>query len=296
MRCLVLSFILIACDSPGGKDARCGADPSPACQGDAAVAPDASAPSDSDSAGDGGGDSAGADDSQAPSDVVLPDTTGPVECIGSLTRCGQDLVEQCIEGHWVATTQCTGNDICVNGACVTQECIEGVRCSDGSRQACVDHHWQEVERCDFACDGAACATHGEADCAALFLDCAAETDCDLAPDSECTKACARRGSVAAQTTFDALVGCYDNPSWATAVNDCVPLKAECLAPTPGGGSCDNLHGCLFSCPSGNDDCALECYGAATREATVRVLRYLQCQSCQDFDCLQTCGDYLDICP
>jgi len=271
----LLSLTAAACDSPGGKSGPCADDPAlPQCQLTTATAatetPDATS-------------------SDVTIDIQQGDSELPPECVDGLTRCSANLVERCIGGRFIATEQCDGLELCVNGACVAQECLGAdERCVADRHQRCVDNHWQQLEACDFGCDGTACKTHGEESCADLMF-CAQEQRCELSASNSCIQGCAANGSEAAQATFLKTVGCYEDHSGEAALTACIPDHVTCLAPEHGSGGCNALSGCVTDC--GSQSCILGCYAGASVDAQRRYLTWVMCGQlfCGGSDC-QACFD------
>lgn len=281
MRHLVLSFIaLVACDSPGGRsgESPCLQDPNlPTCQRDTST-PDDVGPSD-------------ADDATTAADSALPDVdgSGPIECLAGLSRCDGNLVEQCLDGHWVATTQCTGTTACQDGACIAVECQnEAARCNADAAETCVDHRWQERERCEFGCADGACVP---ASCADIMSCLRNKGTCTFTPGDPCHDACTASADEASFNEFQAIIRCYDDQAGEGRIVECVPLEAACAFPVAGDGTCAALFSCAGNCT--NNTCVETCYERASQPAQVAYLSYARCQAfCPG--CFE-CTEYRESC-
>ncbi len=282
------ALVLVACDSPGGGTACVEMPDAAPC-----FVPDTFAP-------DTTGDTSSPDSTSNDSTAELPDlgdVATPPECIGDLSRCNDNLVEQCIDGRFVATLQCTGASVCDNGACVERDCSANeTRCADGTRQRCIDGDWSSIETCPFGCLGTECKPYGDGTCEDAVA-CAEREGClsDGHILEECADNCARASVPAAQEPFHMLLACANEcgNDLQCVLDWCIDDQVSCFFPKHGSGSCASLHGCVSRCTT--QECADTCYDAATIDAQRAFLKWTTCdQLCDGFGCGE-CNTYFDEC-
>ncbi len=260
MRWLSLCLLFVACDAPGSGAPCVDCVPPEVAGGDVSVEVDAT----------------------PETEVVLPEVTGdatPIECVDGLTRCVGELVEQCIEGHFVATQQCAGNQICSNGACMNNECTSGVsECNGEVVRTCTNGLWQTVDTCEFGCDGEACAERGSNDCGEIWR-CVEEAGCyrNGSFNEACVEECKNEGTgeiaFEVQRIVDCIAGC--GGEGMCQVQQCVPMLTTCRYERSGNGTCDALANCANGCF--NDGCYDGCYAVASRNAQTTYMQWANCQ-------------------
>jgi hypothetical protein len=162
-------------------------------------------------------------------------------------------------------------------------------CGDFDLDDCLE--WSPPVAC---AGGTACAKGA---CFVLPTDasCAEINDCASGCDeAECQQACYEGGAGAAQLEYGAMLACFAASGCvddACLYNRCGPAIAACLFDVAGGGSCEEIGGCVQTCAQGDEECGPACAQAGGADAQGAWVSYAGCLGAVcpglDAECLAT---------